>query len=318
MASCAGSCRWCERASGPLRALRFAGARYGDWFGPACRPEDEAAMAADCAELLSAERSEWHLLELDRIESGGSWPEALWAGGGGRIAAARRRRVDVYPFIEFDDGGYEGYLAGRSAKLRGEVGRRRRKLERERGLSFRMTWAEEEVGPDLETFLRLHDERWAGRGGSAATLAPEFGEIHRRFAVAAHARGWLRLWVAEVDDGPGACWYGWRLGRRYCHALSGLRQDCERLGLGTVLLLHTIEQAAAEGAPVYDMMRGDEPYKRRFETGRREAGTWSLGRRRHPIALARAGADRVAAGARGLPAPLRSPLKRAYRRVAGR
>ena len=33
-----------------------------------------------------------------------------------------------------------------------------------------------------------------------------------------------------------------------------------------------LEQAAAEGAPIYDLMWGDEGYKTRFETGRREAG----------------------------------------------
>ena len=39
-------------AAGPLRVLRFAGARRGDWFTPACRIGEEREMALECAELL--------------------------------------------------------------------------------------------------------------------------------------------------------------------------------------------------------------------------------------------------------------------------
>jgi hypothetical protein len=75
------------------------------------------------------------------------------------------------------------------------------------------------------------------------------------------------------------------------------------LALGTVLLGHTIEQAAAEGAEIYDMMWGEEDYKERFETGRREAATWVLGRPGDPRA--------------GLIAA-RTSLERSARRIRGR
>lgn len=268
--------------------LRFAGARRGDWLGPACRPEDEVAMAAACAELLSAERRRWHLLRLDRLDRASAWPQALWtAGTGGSIAAARPRRTDVLPFVELGEGGWEGYLAGRSRNFRSQLGRRRRKLEREHGLRFRMTEDPGRLEADFETFFALHEERWRGRGGSSSGTS-DAKALQAGFAAAALERGWLRLWIAEADDEPAAAWYGWRIGDRYCYALSGLSERFEPLGLGTVLLAHTIESAAAEGATVYDLMWGDEGYKRRFETGRREAATWVLGRRRHPAGLAAA------------------------------
>lgn len=288
---------------GTVRLLRFAGARRGDWFTPACSADDEVAMASECGELLQRERSRWGLLRLDRIDSGSAWPQALWAAAaGGRIAPARPRRRDVLPFIRFDDDGYEGYLAGRSRNFRSQLGRRRRKLEREHGLTFRMTTAPERLDADLDTFFRLHEERWSARGGSSWD-AEDVKRFHRRFAAAALARGWLRLWTAEADGAAAAAWYGWRIGGRYCYALSGLSRRFEPLALGTVLLAHTIEQAAAEGVTVYDLMWGDEGYKRRFETGRREAETWVLGRRRHPVQLAVA---------------TRTALERTARRVRGR
>lgn len=271
-------------SSGPLKQLRFAGARRGDWFTPACSRADEAAMAAECAELLGRERRAWQLLRLDRIDDESAWPQALW-GEGGAVAPARPRRADVLPYVRFDESGYEGYLAGRSRNFRSQLGRRRRKLEREHGLSFRMTSSAVQLDRDLEVFFELHDERWTERGGSSSG-AEDVRRFQREFAGAALERGWLRLWTAEVDGAPGASWYGWRLGNRYCYALSGLRKSYEPLALGTVLLAHTIEQAAGEGAGIYDLMWGDEGYKRRFETDRRSASTWIVGRRRHPAQAA--------------------------------
>lgn len=274
--------------SGRGRVLRFAGARRGDWFTPACRGEDEAAMAAACVELLSRERRSWGLLRLDRIDAESAWPTALWDSEiAGSLAPARPRRSDVLPFIGFEGGGYESYLAGRSRNFRSQLGRRRRKLEREHGLSFRMTADPERLEEDFETFFHLHEERWRARGGSSSG-SEDAKAFQREFAAAALERGWLRLWIAEADGAPAAAWYGWRIGGRYCYALSGLSERFEPLGLGTVLLAHTIEQADAEGATVYDLMWGDEGYKRRFETGRRQAQTWIVGRHRHPAQLAAA------------------------------
>ena len=283
------------------RLLRFAGARRGDWFTPACRLEDEAEMAAACAGLLADQRREWQLIRLDRIDRESAWPQALWAEGvGTAIAPARERRTDSLPCIEFGAGGYEGYLAARSRNFRSQLGRRRRKLEREHGLSFRMTENAVELERDFATFFELHDERWDDRGGSSSSGAG-VREFQRAFAAATLEQGWLRLWIAEADGEPRAAWYGWRLGGRYCYSLSGLSKDYEPLALGTVLLAHTIEQAAAEGAAVYDLMWGDEGYKKRFETDRREAAGWVLGRR-NPVGIAAAIAtalERRARSARG-------------------
>lgn len=299
-------------AARPLGLLRFAGARRGDWFTPACRVEDEEAMAAACGGLLMRERDEWRLLRMDRVDSASAWPQALWAEGTDRgIAASRPGRVDVLPYIEFEEGGYAAYMATRSRNFRSQVGRRQRKLEREHALHFRMTSDPAELTDDLGHFFRLHEERWRDRGGSSA-LSVDAMALHRRFAALALERGWLRLWVAEADGAPAAVWYGWRLGDRYLYSLSGLSGAYEQNGLGTVLLAHTIEAAAGEGAAVYDLMWGDEQYKRRFETGRRHVSTWMIGRRRHPLRAAAVATDRLADEASQLPPKFRNPLKRAY------
>jgi CelD/BcsL family acetyltransferase involved in cellulose biosynthesis len=300
---------------GPVRVLRFAGAPLGDWFTPACRVEDEEEMAAACAAFLAAHRSDWQLLEMTRVDSESPWPAALWESGSGRIAPARPNRADPLPFVRFGAEGFAGYMAEKSGNFRHHMRRHRRKLEREHGLEFRMTAELDRVVPDLDICFALHEERWRERGGSQA-LPGVAREVHHEFARDAFERGRLRLCIAMLDGEPAAALYGWRIGERYCAALSGLQPRYERHSLGTILFAHTIEQAAEEGAGIYDFMRGDESYKARFETGRRSVESWTLGRRRHPVALASAGGERLVALGRRLPGGPRAAAKRAYRSVA--
>ena len=300
---------------GPFKLLQFAGGKRGDWFTPACAPEEEAAMMTACAELLRRERREWHLLFLERLDSGGvsgaarpGWLDQLAPTG----RPATPRSTEVLPFIAFDEGGYEEYLASRSRNFRSQLGRRRRKLEGEHALEFKLTTDAATLSGDLETFFSLHEERWSARGGSSA-LSADAKDHHRRFARAALEQGWLRLWTAEADGRPAAAWYGWRIGGRYCYSLSGLSDEFESLGLGTVLLGRTIEHAAAEGCSIYDLMWGDDGYKARFETGRREAGSWVIGRPRHPARGLLAMADELRLRGRGLPPWLADPARRILR-----
>src|SRR3712207_8266564 len=45
---------------------------------------------------------------------------------------------------------------------------------------------------------RLHEARWAGRGGSGS-LNARTRRFHEQFAALALERGWLRLWTLELD-----------------------------------------------------------------------------------------------------------------------
>jgi len=297
-------------SKGPLTVLRFPNFRRGDWYGPACLPQDEAAMGRACAELLRAEGG-WNVIRLDRVEAGADWL-AAFSGAGAPLSPGTRRRTDQLPYIDLREGGYEGWLASRSGSFR-RFNPRRRKHEREHGLRFRMTETAAELERDMDAFFRLHDERWEDRGGS--TMRTEHSRrLMESFAAAALERGWLRLWIAEADGEPTAAWYGWRIGERYCFALSGMSTRLR--GIGTILTAHTVEQAAAEGATIYDMMWGEEEYKERFETGRRQVETRFIGAGLPSSALLGAGV----AGARAvgaLPPGVRRPLGRMRRVLRG-
>jgi CelD/BcsL family acetyltransferase involved in cellulose biosynthesis len=300
--------------SGPARILRFAAARFGDFFGPACRPADEPAVASACAAALASLSPGWHVLKLDRLERDRAWAEQLTAAWpGGDVVIARWRQGDVLPYIEIGADGFDGYLAGRSRHFRKQLGSERRRLERRHSVQFRLTQDERHLERDLSVLFGLHHASWASRGGSSLRGNGEL--FHREFARLALAREWLRLWTLELDGAPAAAWYGWRVGTRYCYSFSGFDPAHSDEGVGRLLVSHTIEQAADEGAAVYDLLWGDEAYKRRFETGRRWADSVLVTRRGQPLSAAVTGLTWAMQSGRRLPEPVRKRVKRALRRA---
>jgi CelD/BcsL family acetyltransferase involved in cellulose biosynthesis len=294
-----------ERRGG-LRALRFAGARRGDWFGLACAVGDEPAMARACEDALTGRDADWDTITLPRMIC------ASGEDGGGRLLRSTGT-VDVLPYLDLSDG-YDGWLATRSRNFRSQLGRRRRRADRDHALAFRVTGPDDDLTARMEELFGLHDARRTAAGGEGL-LPRSAKDAHIRFARLARAEGWLRLYAMDLDGETVAAWYGWTVGRRCCYAMSGFDPASERAAVGTLMLAHTIESAAAEGALVYDMLWGDEDYKSRFETGRRSAHTLVAGRGARGKAVV--AGQRASSRVRGsLPAPLKDRLRRVRTRLA--
>src|SRR5439155_1798028 len=131
--------------------------------------------------------------------------------------------------------GWDEFLGSRSANLRQQVGRRERHLRREHRVRFRLTDPDLLEG-DLDTLFRLH---------RAIRPRSDFGPeaFHRDFAAVALERGWLRLWILELDNRPAAAWYGFRIGGVETYYQAGRDPSLDPLSVGFVLLTHTIRVA---------------------------------------------------------------------------
>jgi CelD/BcsL family acetyltransferase involved in cellulose biosynthesis len=273
--------------SGVLRALRFGGGSLGDYFHPVALTEDESVVAMESARALCATEDGWRSMILDHVPVEHRWWGEMSHAVPVSLSTAAYRG-DVVPLIEFEGRSWDEYLATRSRNMRSQVRRKTRALAREHQMVFRRTRDPAELADDLRTFFRLHDERWAGRGGSTSSSLRS-RDFHADFAAAALARDWLRLWFLEVDDEPVAAWYGWNLGGRYSYYLSGFSSRWARFSVGFVLLAHTIHSAIEEQATEYDLLLGAEPYKSRFATSERAVRTVVITRAGHPARLLIAG-----------------------------
>jgi CelD/BcsL family acetyltransferase involved in cellulose biosynthesis len=229
------------------------------------------------------------------------WPPEGWID---RLEATVVRREES-PRVALDASSWEDFLAARSSNFRQQVRRRERNLLR-RGLVYRLADATS-LDADLESLYRLHEVRWEAAG---ATSFIRHRTFHEEFAGLALERGWLRLWLAEIDDRPVAAWYGFRFADAYWYYQAGRDPAWDREAAGFVLLAHTIRQAVEEGMSEYKLLLGGEPYKARFASDDPGLETAVVGNR----VLGRAAA-RIVSAVEGMSPSARGRLAAGARRV---
>jgi CelD/BcsL family acetyltransferase involved in cellulose biosynthesis len=255
------------RTGGATR-VSFPATRYGDLYHPVAGEGDDERVAAAAAPILAERLGRRCQLDIGRVDADAGWWRELARAWPGRMTAVPRP-AEALPYIALDGESWEDYLAARSRGFRNQIGRKMRGLRRDHQVRVRQPASEEEVLGDLRTLFQLHDARWTGREVASAITDPGVREFHRRFMVEAHRRGWLRLYLLEVDSAPVAGWYGWRVGDRFSYYQAGFDPAWARYSVGFLLLAETIREAIAEGVAEYDLLLGDEPFKARFANARR-------------------------------------------------
>jgi CelD/BcsL family acetyltransferase involved in cellulose biosynthesis len=276
----------------PLRIIRFLGHGPSDQLGPLCAPADRAAVAQALRTIVDEQLARPGMFLAERLWGEDGWPSLL----GGTLL-----KRDSNPVLPIGARSFDEFLEGRSRNFREQVRRRQRKLSREHSVCFRLATDRNRFEEDFDTFMRLHQ---AGRRDSLVFAGGQ-AAFHRQFARAALERGWLRLWILELDGRPAAAWYGLRLGGAETYYQAGRDPTFDRDSVGFVLLCHSIRSAFEDGMQEYRFGLGPEPYKDRFAEGDPGLDYLAFG------AGVRAGlALRAASVARRLPPGIRRRLQR--------
>jgi len=238
----------CVERTGPFQLLRFIGHGHADELGPVAAPEDaEIAKAA----MTAALREDGYDLFLGEDMPPGSAP-ALGSKVVERTSA---------PVLELSESSWDEFLANRSSNFRQQMRKYERRLGREHAVAIRLADDPDRLQSDLDTLFALHRARWPGSEWFAGAEA-----FHREFAAVALERGWLRLWLLELDGAPAAAWYGFRFAGVDSYYQSGRDPSRSKERLGIVLIIHTVREALQDGAREYRFLRGGEAYKSRFAT----------------------------------------------------
>ncbi|MFZ4506546.1 MAG: GNAT family N-acetyltransferase [Fimbriimonas sp.] len=112
----------------------------------------------------------------------------------------------------------------------------------------------------LASLVHLHEQRWRGRGLPGSFWGKR-GEFHRRW-VASAPEGTVWISVLVVEGSPVGAIYAMRAGKTCYFYQSGVA--AAPFSPGSVLIAHTIRRAIGEGCTRFDMLRGNEAYKRRW------------------------------------------------------
>jgi len=238
--------------------LRFLGdAEVTDYLGPIGVDRD---AVADVFARAIADIDGWSTAELHCIATDTGWHEALARAAKATGLTVDEQRRDVCPRIDLP-GDFDAYLATLPPKQRHEVRRKTRKLERETGgFTIRLTTSET-LGDDLRRFFAMHRSSDGPKGKFLNEgLESFFTALARNFDEC----GWLRMSWLDVDEEP---WAGvlsfvergiWSV---YNSVYDHAKRD---FAPGIVLMTETIRLAIDESCTVFDLLRGDEPYKYRL------------------------------------------------------
>lgn len=266
-------------------ALEYDWVEVGGPRVPRLRMAGQGTLAPDHLDLIAApgahrgvatvvtrwlRRRGSRIVDLDGLAADGTLATVFAPSVVDRIAA---------PFASLA-GGAEAYLADRPGKLRTTIQRSGRRLDKA-GITMRTVDAGDPRGatPALAALAELHDHRWSDES--------TFLRAWTRFAPAAAAgveQGRVQLHLlCTPDDEVVAVELDLQVGDSVAFYQAGRRTDREWRGAGSVLRARIIADATAAGAAEYDLLRGDEPYKGDWATGRRELvrvhfGTGVLGR----------------------------------------
>ncbi|MEI2701259.1 MAG: GNAT family N-acetyltransferase [Baekduia sp.] len=233
-----------------LPALRFIGGVVADELGPVCAPADSDHAIAGLLKVMAASRGVVLVTERTTVEDGLAQ----------RLGSVEIER-EPSPVVDLDGLDWDGLMAGFSKNLRRRLRRMENKLTRERGLEYVLTSEPADVARDLAAVVALHRLRWGAVSGAFDGAKAGF---HADFAQVAFERGWLRLWIARLDDEPAAAFFGLRYQGVECSYQSGRDPRFEQPSIGLLLQAHVIRDAAEAGCDEYRLLRGDEAYKLRF------------------------------------------------------
>jgi len=113
----------------------------------------------------------------------------------------------------------------------------------------------------LAELWRLHAARWSSRGERGLLTDPRLQQFQADALPELVGRRLARLYALELDGQIVGVYYGFsHCGRAYAY-LGGFDPDFAYYSPGAFLLGHAMDQAAAEGAREFHLLRGGEAYK---------------------------------------------------------
>jgi CelD/BcsL family acetyltransferase involved in cellulose biosynthesis len=227
-----------------------------DYRGPVSAPEDRETVA----EALLAAHDDWARFHADGLAADTGWPEAFTVAAKAAGHTVEEEPQDACPRLAIP-ASYGSYLAGLSGKLRHEIQRKTRRLERDGGPFTVRLSTEATLDDDLERFFAMHRSSDGPKGRFMHEgMATFFGS----FAWMLFSQGWLRLSLLEVGGETWAGMYGYAYKNVWGVWNSAYMHGRRELSPGMVLVSECVRLAAEEGRDTFDFLRGTEPYKYRF------------------------------------------------------
>lgn len=249
----------------PVAISRFAARSPTNWhtpeFGVVARSADARDALLD--EVMTTGPS---LVDLSFLEPATMRAARDAAGAAGRSMITWTQQESPYLPIVSD---WHGYLETRDRRWLRKLGRRRERLEDAGRVGIELHEGTADLDRLLEEGFRVEGSGWKGERGTSVLSSPSTRQFYWSVARWAAERGWLRLAFLRLDGRVAAFNFGLEANRRYYSIKSGMDESFRQLAPGMLLRYEMIKRSFDTGLQSYEMLGGDEPWKRDWTDDKR-------------------------------------------------
>jgi len=256
---------------GSLRVLTYPLDNWGTWYGP-IGANPAVTMLAAMQHVRQSSR-DWDMIDLPSTA-----PPSRDGGRVGRsmCVVGLLSQQTAYQTTSLVDlsGGWNSYLAGKSHKARHEMRRVLRRVFDSPDVEYirhRPAPAREGDGdPRWDLFAMCQQvalASWQATSSTGTTLTHErVGHFLRDAHAVAARNGMVDVNLLLVDGRPAAFAYNYHFHGRLTGLRVGYDASLGQSGLGTALMLRSIEDSCERGDVSLDLGPGETPFKRRLRT----------------------------------------------------
>jgi CelD/BcsL family acetyltransferase involved in cellulose biosynthesis len=159
---------------------------------------------------------------------------------------------------------WEAYLKQLSPKERKKVGNLTRRVQKRYRARFYQCSSLSELPVCLENLFSLHQKRWQTRGKPGVFVSARrqfYYDMSRQFL----SRGWLALWMLELDGSVVAAQFGFRYGDTVYSLQEGFDPAYSTDSIGYVLRSHSLQHSIESGVTQYHFLAGQDKSKLRWK-----------------------------------------------------
>lgn len=236
-------------------------------------PELEEEATDVVAGVLGASEPSPDVIMLEAVPTDRRWPQLLTQRWPTRRMTWHRQFTQPAPIASLDGRTYEEWLGSKSRNFRQGMRRRLRQLE-VAGATINLTRDDSELSADLEAFARLHQQRWAARGGSAV-LDKRVQRMLEDCSKALIGQLRFRLWSIKAGSETISSHIFLSAGGETTYWLGGFDERWGRLQPAIVTIFAAIQHAFSVGDRRLDLGVGGQQYKYRFSDAEDHLG-WTL------------------------------------------
>jgi len=247
-----------------LRVLRLMGDGSGDSdnLDLPVRPGFEQAFAEAVLRELRQRKPIWNICQLNTLPPDSALGACLaqLLSSSSWIFREYSSKSSVVPLPD----SWDLYLQTLSGEDRQNLVRYTRRMQKRYSTRIYRCSDPNQLPICLDALFRLHQGRWQSSGQPGSFGSAERREFYAGLSRCLLERGWLELWVLELEGGIEAVQFAFRYGERVFQLQEGYDHKRASDRLGFVLRGAVLKQLISEKVSTYDFLGGEDSYKLRW------------------------------------------------------